>query len=178
MSKLHKVSKWAGILHKLTIAAMVVLPVTILTGLVSTTSVLSLLDMSWLRYRSLGNLVSGQVVGALALGLINPLILLFTLNQMRKLFAAYTRGEVLTDHCAWLIQRIGKGFLALAIATFLIRPMQILLLTMALPQGQRSIAIGLNSEMIFFAISGGLIIVIGWAMREASAAAEENRAFV
>ncbi|MFK7834988.1 MAG: hypothetical protein AB8B60_02100 [Sulfitobacter sp.] len=40
------------------------------------------------------------------------------------------------------------------------------------------IAVYLDSEMFFFAAAGGLIIITGWAMREASDLASENRAFV
>ncbi|MEL6683192.1 MAG: hypothetical protein AAFQ09_11180 [Pseudomonadota bacterium] len=150
----------------------------ILAGLVTPISVTSLLETWSVKDQLSEDTTRIQIVAALSLGLINPLILVFTLNAMRKLFAAYKKGEVLTDGSALLIQRIGQGFLALALATFLLRPIQVLLLTITNPPGQRSIAIAVNSEMIFIALSGGLILVIGWAMREASAAAAENRSFV
>ena len=97
---------------------------------------------------------------------------------MRKLFGAYVKGHVLTEASARLIQRIGQGFLALAIVPFVLRPVQSVLMTLANPPGERSITIGLDSDMIFFALSGGLIVVIGWAMREAADVAAENKSFV
>ncbi|MEO0929128.1 MAG: hypothetical protein AAFY14_00560 [Pseudomonadota bacterium] len=175
MSKLHNVARLAAILRGVTIAAMVVLPITIAGGLLVTPLVPDMLDIDM---PVSPDATRGQLLGAIVIGLANPLILLWTLNKMRRLFAAYTRGEILTDDCALLIQKIGQGFVALAIATFVLRPIQMVLLTMANPPGERSLTIGLNSEMLFFALSGGLIIIIGWAMREASAAAAENRSFV
>lgn len=175
MSKLQKLSKLARLLRVLTIGGMVLLPLAIIIGLATSPAKFATsqvyLDIS-------PQVTQTQLWAAVALGLINVMIVLFILNGMRKLFTAYSTGEVLTDHCAVLIQRIGKGFVALAAANFLLDPLQMVLLTMANPPGQRSIAIGLNSDMIFFALSGGLIIVIGWAMREASDAAAENKAFV
>lgn len=178
MTQLHHVSKWAAVLRGLTIAAMVVLPITIIGGLLSLPFVPD----------SLGDTVSGitpsadvsrtQMVLVVGLSLISPLILLHTLNEMRKLFDAYVAGDVLTEGSAKLILRIGQGFLALAIVPFLLRPIQSVLLTMANPPGQRSLAIGIDSDMLFFALAGGLITVIGWAMRAASEVAAENKAFV
>lgn len=175
MSKLHDVSKLAGILRGVTIAAMIVLPVTITGGLLTTPLVPEALSGDFLVSP---DATRAQLITAVVLNLLSPVILIWTLNEMRKLFGAYVEGNILTDHCARLIQRIGQGFLALSIVPFVLRPIQSGLLTLANPPGQRSIAIGLDSDMIFFALSGGLIIVIGWAMREASAVATENRSFV
>ncbi len=175
MSNLEHVRKLAGVLRGITIAAMVVLPLVIVGGLAAlplTPDVLSV-DIT-----PSPDATRTQLILAAGLSLLRPLILLWTLNEMRKLFGAYISGDVLTDHAARLIQRIGQGFVAMAVVPFLLRPVQSVLLTMANPPGQRSLAVGLDSEMIFFALSGGLIIVIGWAMREASAAAAENRAIV
>ena len=175
MSNLEHVRKLAGVLRGITIAAMVVLPLAILGGLIAiplTPDVLSV-DIT-----PSPDATRMQLMLAAGLSLLRPLILLWTLNEMRKLFGAYNTGDVLTDHAARLIQRIGQGFVAMAVVPFLVQPVQSVLLTLANPPGQRSLAIGLDSEMIFFILSGGLIIVIGWAMREASAAAAENRAIV
>ncbi len=175
MSELHRVSKLARILEWLTVTGMVLLPLAIIIAVAAGPLTPQTINVD---FAVSPDATATQILIAFGLGMINPLILLLTLNEMRKLFGAYRTGEILTDHCARLIQRIGQGFVALAIATFLLRPIQMVLLTMANPPGERSVAIGLNSEMIFFALSGGLIIVIGWAMREASNVASENRSFV
>ena len=175
MSKLHQLSKLADVLRWLTVAVMFLLPLAIAFSLF-TQPMTPVLVASGLAVSA--SVTQAQMLLTLAVGLISPIILLLTLNEMRKLFVAYSRGEVLTDHCATLIQRIGQGFLALAFTSFFARPIQTLLLTMSNPAGERSIAVGLSSEMVFFALSGGLIIVIGWAMREASDVASENRSFI
>jgi hypothetical protein len=175
MTKLHNVPKLAGVLRGVTIAAMIVLPITITGGLLTTPLVPEALNTDIVVSP---DATRAQLITSVVLNLLSPMILFLTLNEMRKLFGSYVKGEILTDHCARLIQRIGQGFLALAIVPFILRPVQSAILTLANPPGGRSISIGLDSEMLFFALSGGLIIVIGWAMREASAAASENRSFV
>ncbi|MEO1640056.1 MAG: hypothetical protein AAFU41_12525 [Pseudomonadota bacterium] len=164
--------KWAAILRGLTVAAIVVLPITIALGL-------AMALPSMLPATAQADAARGwQLSVAVLVGLLNPAILLWVLNQMRLLFDAYTKGAVLTADNAALIQRIGQGFLALACAPLFIQPVQTVLLTLSNPPGQRSLSIGVESDMVFFALSGGLIIVIGWAMKEASSVAAENRAFV
>lgn len=178
MSKLSHVSRWAAILRGFTIAAMIVLPVAITGELLNTPLVPEALSGSLNGITASPDATRGQMFTAVALTLISPFILLLTLNEMRKLFSEYIKGHVLTEASARLIQRIGQGFLALAIVPFVLRPVQAILMTLANPPGERSLAIGLDSDMIFFALSGGLIVVIGWAMREASDIVAENKSFV
>jgi len=178
MSKLVHVAKWAAVLRGITIGAMVVLPVTIISGLITTPLVPEALNSGLGDITVSPNATRAQLITVVALNLISPLILFLTLNEMRKLFGAYVDGQVLTEASARLIQSIGQGFLALAAVPFFIKPVQSVLLTLANPPGERSLAVGLDSDMIFFALSGGLIVVIGWAMREASDVAAENKSFV
>ncbi|WP_108815613.1 DUF2975 domain-containing protein [Loktanella sp. Alg231-35] len=178
MSQLTRVSKWAAVLRGITIAAMVILPLTIVGGLFNTPLVPEALNGTLDGAPVSPDATRGQLMTVVALNLIAPLILLLTLNEMRKLFGAYVEGQVLTENSARVILRIGQGFLALAVVPFILRPIQTVLLTLANPPGERSLAIGLDSDMIFFALSGGLIMVIGWAMREASDVAAENKSFV
>ena len=167
-----RLAHWANVLRGLTIATMVVLPVFIIFGLFATLTGGAALPALQGEAPQMNRLFAALI------GLLSPAILLWTLNEMRQLFTAFMHGDVLTDASAALIRRIGQGFLALAVAPILIGPAQSLLLSLANPPGQRSIALSIESDMVFFALSGGLIIVIGWAMREASAVAAENRAFV
>lgn len=175
MSKLHDVSKLAGVLRGITIAAMITLPITIIGGLLATPLIPEAMNGD---FTVSPDATQAQLIAATVLNLLSPLILIWILNEMRKLFSNYAAGNILTDQCAHLIQRIGQGFLALAIVPLVLRPIQSVLLTLANPPGQRSLAIGLNRDMIFFALAGGLVVIIGWAMREASDAASENRSFV
>lgn len=178
MSRIHLVTKWAAILRGFTIAAMVVLPVTIIGGLLATPLLTVALDTVAGNVVVSPDITRAQLITVVALNLISPVILFLTLNEMRQLFGAYAEGQVLTESSARLIQRIGQGFVALAVVPFFVKPVQSVLLTLANPSGERSFAIGIESDMIFFALSGGLIVVIGWAMREASDVAAENKSFI
>ena len=114
----------------------------------------------------------------LAIGALALVPITLSLWQMRGLFARYRRGEILSPACAGHIRRTGIALTVLALAQFLIRPLQILVLTADNPPGARMLAIGLSSEVLWLALAGGLLVLIGWVMAEAARAAEENAGFV
>jgi hypothetical protein len=119
-----------------------------------------------------------QILASLIIGLFPMLIWVWILNQMRHLFEGYKAGNVLTDRSAHLIQRIGSGFLGLAVAQIALVPIQSVLLTWSNPAGERAISVAIHSEMLGFFIAAGLMTLIGWAMRDASNAVTENEAFI
>ena len=119
-----------------------------------------------------------QIAAALAVGAVPLLILLWTLLQMRRLFAGLAEGAVFTCATARHIRRTGQGFLALALSPVLTGPAQSVLLSWANPPGQRQLALTLGSDMLGYALVSGLLIVIGWAMAQAAEIEAENRAFV
>ena len=178
MTQLHRFGKWAHILEWTTSISLVAIPSAIVISLATSPITPAVLDQRLETLVVSPSATKAQMYAAIGLNLIPAIILLFTLNSMRQLFASYRRGEVFTDACARLIQSIGRGFMGLALMPFLLHPILTGLLSMANPPGQRSISVNLSSDMVFFALSGGLIIVIGWAMRQASELASENRAFV
>lgn len=178
MNRLHRVEKWARVLQWITAIALVAIPVAIIAGLLRTPITPAALDIALENHTVSPLTTQVQVYLALVIMLIPPVIMMFTLNAMRQLFGFYRQSQVLTERCAHLIQRIGQGFLCLALMRFLMRPMLSGLLSLANPPGEREISVNLNGEMFFFAVLGGFIIIIGWAMREASEVASENRAFV
>lgn len=172
------VRKWARILEWATVINLVVIPIAIIGVLFTTPITPDTLAQKLANVAVSPSASPLQVYVAVGLDLIPSIILLFTLNKMRQLFGSYRQGQILTDQSALLIQRIGQGFLSLAVAPFLLQPILSVVLSFANLPGERSVSISLNSEMFFFAAAGGLIIIIGWAMREASDMASENRAFV
>ena len=178
MYHLRRVERWARLLEWITAIGPVVIPIAIVAALLITPITPDALDQRLKNLAVSPSATPLQMYSAVVLKLIPAVILLFTLNSMRQLFGSYRQGRIITDRCAFLIQRIGQGFLALALAPFLLHPMVSCLLSWANPSGERSISISLSSEMFFFAVAGGLIIIVGWAMREASDLASENRAFV
>ena len=143
MSKLKDVAKLASVLHGLTVAALVLLPIAIVGTIAVTPLVPDSLNTT---LQVSPDITRTQMILFLIVNLISPLILIWTLNEMRKLFGAYAKGEILTDRCAGLILRIGKGLLALAVASFVIRPIETVLVTLANQPGDRSLSIGLASE--------------------------------
>lgn len=161
-----------------TIISLVVIPIAIVGVLFTTPITPDTLAQKLENIAVSLSATSLQVYVAVGLNPIPPIILLFTFNKMRQLFESYRQGQILTDQSALSVQRIGQGFLSLAVAPFLLQPILSVVLSFANPSGERSVSISLSSEMFFFAAAGGLIIIIGWAMREAYYMASENRAFV
>ncbi len=178
MTQLNRLRKWARFLEWTTLLSLMAIPSAIIVGLVISPITPVSLNQRLDALTVSPSATNVQMYAAIGLNLIPVVVLLFTLNTMRKLFSAYHKGEVFTDACARLIQSIGRGFVSLALLPFVLHPILSVLLSISNPPGQRSISVNVSSEMIFFALSGGLIIVIGWAMRQASELASENRAFV
>ena len=100
------------------------------------------------------------------------------LLYLRRLFNAYAAGEFFTTRNAARI----CGFAWSVIAMGLLRPVSGMLASVAVtldnPPGQRSLAIGLGSPEVNILFVGGVVLVIGWVMREAARLADENAAFV
>ncbi len=113
------------------------------------------------------------VVGVLS---VYPMVIAFL--NMRRLFGRYRCGEILTEPCARHILRVGQALFAVAAMTVLVPTLQMLILSWNNPPGDRIIAIGLDGSTLGFLLSGGLLIVIGWVMREAALVAEDARGFV
>ena len=178
MLELRKVFRLARSLKWITVVAMIGLPITIVGGLMTTPLTSAALNDTVDGITTSLDATRWQLITVVILNLLSPLILFLTLNEMRKLFDLYTRGEVLTDASADLIKDIGQGFLALAIIPLVLNPVRSALLTLANESEARSIVVSFSSEMFFLALAGGLIIVIGGAMREASRVMTENQSIV
>lgn len=115
---------------------------------------------------------------AVGIGGLSLLPLLVAMIHLRRLFALYARGEILTRACGAHIRCAGVALVILAAMQVLAYPVQVLVLTAANPPGTRQVAIALNSDSLLLAMAGAVLVVIGWVMAEAAAAAEENAAFV
>ncbi|MEP5154499.1 DUF2975 domain-containing protein [Planktotalea sp.] len=178
MHRFVRVKKWSHILEWVTSVSLIAIPIVTAISLFAGPITPAALDIRLEHLTVSPAATSLQLYTALGLLLIPMIISLFTLNAMRNLFRSYRKGDVLTENCAVLIQRIGQGFLALSLAPFFLQPVLSVLLSMANPAGERLLSVNIDNEMIFFAVAGGLIVVIGWAMREASDLEDENRAFI
>ncbi|MBO6625483.1 DUF2975 domain-containing protein [Boseongicola sp. H5] len=121
---------------------------------------------------------TGSYLSILVIQSVGLLLTFYVLWQMRGLFAYYKSGETLTARCAGQILRIGKGLVAIGVIGILSNTLIVLILTWGNPVGQRVLSVGFNDGDVGFILAGGLIVVIGWVMREAALVAEENRGFI
>lgn len=174
-SQITRLSKWLYLAATVTLFA---LPLAALWGLFSAWS-----DPTQLATR-FAHLPAGTaftptkalLTAAIGAVMLPPALLL--LAEMRRLFRGYAKGEVLTAQSAIHIRRIGQCLVGLAGLGVIIPTLQGIALTADNPTGSRVLAIALTSDTIGFALAGGLLVVIGWAMAEAARAAEENASFI
>lgn len=124
------------------------------------------------------DLPRGPIAAVVALALIPLGIWVWTLDHMRRLFARYKSGSILTDQSARHIQRIGQGLLGAGIVEVALVPIESLILTAWNEPGQHAVSIEVSSDTLGFFIAAGLLTVIGWAMKDAAHAARENKEFI
>lgn len=120
----------------------------------------------------------GELMAIWAVGAVVLAALLWVLWQMRALLDCYRRGEVLTDRAAMHILRVGQGLGLLAGLRLLSSTALVLIVTHDNPPGQRMLSIAISSDTVGLALASGLLILIGWAMRQAAEVAQENASFV
>lgn len=174
----NRIFRLSGLLYWVTGLTMLAIPAFVLVALM--TGGLNTADMR-AAFPGLPEetvLNPGKTVAVIMISCLALPAILFSLWHMRALFALYRVGEILSAACARHILRIGQGLVALAIVGTLLQPLQVLILTLDNPPGARQISIGLSSDTVGFLLAGGLLVVIGWVMREAARAAEENAGFV
>ena len=163
----------AGLLYGATLACEIVLPIVV--GVVAVAIGLGALQVPFASDTEPTGLF--RWIG-LAVGLLPAIALLLALDLLRRLFARYRDGDVLTEGSAVLIRQAGKALLAVAALKIAVQPVQSVLLTWQSTPGSRQVSIGIGQAEIGFLLTAGLLTVIGWAMTEAAQIAEENRAFV
>lgn len=115
---------------------------------------------------------------ALSVSLLQMIPLVWALDHLRRLFAGYRRGAVLTADAARHIRKVGLGLMLTALLRLLAQPLSAIALTAAAPPGSRMLVLGLSSNELGLLLAAGVMAVIGLAMEDAAKAAEENRGFV
>jgi amino acid transporter len=118
--------------------------------------------------------LQGTLGAAVAVFSLFPLVGAFL--AMRRLFSRYRRGEILTDACADDIRLTGQALILVA-ATVVVPMLQLLIVSWNAPGG-RLLSVGIDGGTLGFVLSGAMLTIIGWVMREAARAADENRGFV
>ncbi len=124
-----------------------------------------------------GITVSKRTVLLLVLSL--PLcVTLYGLWNLRLLFDAYARGEVFAPAPAIHIRNVGMSMLVNVVLSVLVHSIGSVVLTIDNPAGSRQLTISISSDTYLLLLMGGLLVVIGWVMREAARISEENSRFV
>lgn len=121
-------------------------------------------------------LSDGTLRAMLCVGLISVAVQLYLFWQARTLFDLYASENYLSRDCADTIRNLGFGLVALPLVRFLQEPVWSILMTLG--SDDISVSIGVSSNGIGYLIGGVLMLLIGWAMLEASRIAEENKSFV
>ncbi|WP_299193219.1 DUF2975 domain-containing protein [uncultured Litoreibacter sp.] len=121
---------------------------------------------------------TGTVYALLAAGSIALGLQLFVLWNMRALFRMYARGYALSAKCGTHIARIGAGVIAMPFAWMFYDVVSSYLLTRNNPAGEGQVTLGISGSSVGLIVGGGMLLLVGAAMLEASRQAEENRSFV
>lgn len=114
----------------------------------------------------------------LAMYAVSTCFFIYALEQLRKLFSRYMKGEVISDKTAGLIQKSGIGLFWAALVEIMIFPVAAFVTMVTNGPEEFSALDTFGMGQIGFLFAAGLLIVIGWAMSDAARMAEENRAFV
>jgi hypothetical protein len=113
-----------------------------------------------------------------ALSLVPVSCMAFALWQAGECFVRFGRAEYFTLGVVRNLRRIAVGLVAAGIASALVPPMASLLLSTALPQGQRSLVVSVGSQELVLLVISALLWQITSVMERAVALAEENQQFV
>ena len=173
-----RLKRLAGVLKIASSAAMVLLPLSLLVPLWGDGLTRADAMKAFPGLHIWPGVETWQLVVAMGLGCLAAIAGIWVLWQMRGLFRLYQMGEVLTDAAARHIRKIGQGLLAVAILPVVVFPLQTVILTMNNPEGERSVAVGFELNDVAFLLAGGMLVLIGWAMGEASRMAQDHAAIV
>lgn len=117
-------------------------------------------------------------VGLLVLLAFPVGVTLYGFWHARLLFASYEKGEVFTSRAASHIRLVGLAMLTSAVLSVAVHTLGSVLLTYDNAAGSRAVVVSVSGDTYLLLLAGGLLIVIGWVMREAARLSEENRQFV
>lgn len=123
-------------------------------------------------------LSDARMVWAFAVGLLPWVATMVVLLHVQALLSLFRRGQALTHAAARTIRSAGVWLALVALLRVLSYSAQSLIFTGANPPGTRSLVLALDFNHLALFLAGGLLVVIGHAMAEATEAAEDARGFV
>jgi len=178
MKNAHRISKLATKLYWLTTFVLFALPLTLFWQIthaaLDTTAYANLFP----DVVSAENVNKVQVWSCVALDMLVLAAVIYTLEQTRRLFSQFSDEKIFDFITSDIITHIGIGLLIVVCGATLVYTIQVLILTSTNPPGQRALSVRLNNSDIGFLLSAGLLMIIGWAMRDAAVLAAENREFI
>ncbi len=173
-----RIKALAKFLHVAATLALTALPIIIVLAVSIGSAGVDNLRESYAEVQLPDVIGTGTLVSVRVLEMVEIAIIAYVLWQMRELFGFYKAGETLSARCAAQILRIGQGLVTLGVYGILSNTVIVLVLTLGNPPGSRTLSISFTDGDVGVMMAGGLMVVIGWVMREAVTAAEENRSFV
>lgn len=164
---------WAGLIVMLILFVL-------LFVLIFATGMLSISDLRWAfpDASGIGEVSRLQGSIALAVGLIPWAAVGAAGWHLQSLFQLFREDQALSFSAANRIRKVGFWLVVVAVSKPIVGALQVLILTISNPPGERSIAVSLSFAEFGFLIAGGLMVVIGHALADAARAVEETRGFV
>jgi hypothetical protein len=119
-----------------------------------------------------------HMLGAIAISSIPLLVLVRGLQHLRTLFRTYARGAYFSVEAAVRLGKVGRSIALWVLVQFLTEPFLSFWLTLPRGQGQRLVALSVQSSDFVALFVAGCIVVIARILERASEVYEENRTFV
>lgn len=125
-----------------------------------------------------GSLSAGQQWMARLLSLIPLAVAAWAVWRLRTLLDCYARGEIFSLAAIGHVASVGKAWLVWVGVNMVLEPITSVLMTWHLPQGERMLAVRLDSDALIAALLGSTLWVMSWVMKAGRRAVRENEQFI
>jgi tetrahydromethanopterin S-methyltransferase subunit F len=115
---------------------------------------------------------------AYGIGLVPFAAFVAAMWEARRFFMVLARARIFDPAVPPIVARLGGLAIGIAIAEIIVRPLVVLVMTSANPDGQQQLVIGVSTTDIASLIIGLLFYAFALVMREALAIEDENRSIV
>ncbi|NBN62956.1 DUF2975 domain-containing protein [Microvirga tunisiensis] len=105
-------------------------------------------------------------------------LILWLMWKLRQLFERYACLDFYSSRSLSMVVHTGWLLLAIGLSDILTDMLGGVLVTLDRPAGERILAFSLDGSQIFFLVFGPMSLLLGWVLREAALAYEENQQFV
>lgn len=105
-------------------------------------------------------------------------LLVFALFAVAKVFRAFSNAEWFVPQIGQHLHRFGLGLALYGATSPLVRTLMAIIVTWNNPPGKRLLIISFTGNDFVLALVGVLILLLGYAMREATRIADENNQII